>query len=136
MPSSFGPAVKGKALNDLVQLYCSEIAPAANGSKYVLRVHDEHSDYKWLLAYPNIDVANAAASLLDWRGACRALEDFMSARPAHFKNNTLRLLSESLRVKHHLTPPYTLWGSSAVIRLSKDSLQVFRAATSELQHLP
>ena len=136
VPRPFGPAFHGTAPNDLVQFDYIEIAPASNGDKYILMLRDDHSDYKWLFAYPSTAAANAAASLVDWCAAFGVPKAFMSDGPTHFKNDTLRLLAKSLKVKHHFTLPYSPWSNGAVERLGKELLRVFRAVLSELQMLP
>ena len=136
IPRPFGPAVHGTKPNDLVQFDYIEIADAANGDKYILMVRDDHPDYKWLFPFPTTNAFNAASALVEWCAAFGVPNGFMSDGPTHFRNETLRLLCKSLRVKRHFTLPYTPWSNVAVERLGKELLRVFRAVTSELQMRP
>lgn len=76
---------------------------------------------------------SAAASLVDWCLDFGVPEGFMSEGSTHFKNDTLYMLSELLRLKKHFTLPYKPWSNSAVERLRKELLRVFQAVTPELQ---
>lgn len=99
-------------------------------------VHDDHSEYKWLFAYPSTDAVNAAASLIDWWAAFCDPRGFMPDGPAHFKNHTLSMLSKLLCVKHDFMLPYIPWSNGAVERLGKKLLRTFRVVLSELQLRP
>ena len=71
--------------------------------------------------------------MLDWSADFGAPHGLMSDGPSHFKNETIRLLSKSLRSPHHFTLPYCPWSNGGVERLGKETLRVVRAVLSELQ---
>lgn len=135
-PRPYGPAFHGTKPNDLLQFDYVEIAPGANGEKYVLMLRDDHSDYKWFYALASTDAENAASAIIDWAAAFGVPAALMSDGPTHFKNETLRLVSKGLRVPHHFTLPYCPWSNGAVERLGKELLRTFRAVTSELKMRP
>lgn len=53
----------------------------------------------------------------------------MFDEPTHFKNETIRLLSKPLHVKHHFTLPQNPWSNGAVELLGRELLRVLRAVT-------
>ena len=133
VPRPLGPAVHGTAPNDLLQFDYIEIGPSRNADKYILMLRDDHSDYKWLFAFPNTAAENAAQAIVDWCAAFAVPQGLMSDGPTHFRNETIRLLCKSLRVPHHFTLPYSPWSNGAVERLGKEILRALRALTSEFQ---
>ena len=47
VPRPYGPAIHGTKPNDLLQFDYIELCQPPGGSKYVLMLGDDHSDYKW-----------------------------------------------------------------------------------------
>lgn len=133
IPRQFGPAVHGTMPNDLIQFDYIENGPSSDGAKYVLMVRDDHSDFKWLFALTATTTENAATALTDWCALSGIPNGLMSVGPTHFKNETIRSLTKSLKVPHHFTLPYKPWINGAVERLGKELLRTFRAIVSELQ---
>lgn len=136
VPRPFGPAIHGTKANDLLQFDYVEIANTPSGMKYILMLRDDHSDYKWLLPFPDTSAENAARAIIDWSAAFGVPKGLMSDGPTHFKNETMRLVSKGLKVPHHFTLPYSPWSNGAVERLGKELLRVFRSKSSELQMRP
>lgn len=60
----------------------------------------------------------------------------MSDGPTHFKNETVRLVTNGLKVPHHSPLLFSPWRNGAVERLGKQLLRPFRSITSELQMRP
>ena len=133
IPRPFGPAVHGTRPNELLQFDYIEIGPANNGEKYILMLRDDHSDYKWFFMFPATTAANAAMAIVDWCGAFNPPTGLMSDGPTHFRNETLRLLSKALKMKHHFTLPYVPWSNGAVERLGREVVRFLRALCSELR---
>ena len=107
VPCPFDPAVHGTQANDLLQFDYIELGPSTEGSKYVLMLRDDHSDYKWFFAFPDTSAENAAHAIIDWCAAFGVPNGLMSDGPTHFKNETVRSVCKNLKVPHHFTLPYT-----------------------------
>ena len=133
VPRPFGPAVHGTRPNELIQFDYLEIGPSAIGSKYLLLVRDDFSSYSWLFPFHEATAENAAEAILEWSAAFNTPSMLMSDGGSHFQNETLRIIAQKLRAKHHITLPYTPWSNGAIERLCKEVLRVFRALTSELR---
>lgn len=133
VPRPFGPAVHGTSPNDLLQFDYIELGPTPDGTKYVLMLRDDHSDYHWFFAFPDTSAENAAVAIIDWCAALGVPNGFMSDGPTHFRNETVRLISKGLKVPHHFTLPYSPWSNGAVERLGRELLRVMRSVLSELQ---
>lgn len=106
VPRPFCLAFHGTAANDLLQFDNIEIAPNTSGQKHAIMLRDDHPDYKWFFACHNLTAETAARATIDWCAACGVPKSLMSDGPTHFKNETLRLLSKGLKVRHHFTLPY------------------------------
>lgn len=132
-PRPFGAAMHGTKPNDVLQFDYIELLPSKNGCKYVLMLRDDLSDYKWFFEFADTLATNAATAIIDWCAAFGVPKSLLSDGPTHFKNETVRLVCEGLRVPHHFTLPYCPWSNGAVERLGKELLRVFRAVLSELQ---
>lgn len=133
IPRPFGLAVHGTAPNDLLQFDYIKITAAVTGEKYVLMLRDDHSSYYWFFAFADTSAENAARAIIDSSTAFGVPNDLVSDGPTHFKNETVRLVAEGLRVPHRHTLPYSPWSSGAVERLGKELLLIFRAVTTELR---
>lgn len=96
-------------------------------------LHGDHSDYKWFFATPGTSAENAALAIIDWCAAFNVPQGQMSDGPTHFRNETVRMVTKTLRVPHHFTLPYTPWSNGAVERLGKEVIRTFRALVSEFQ---
>lgn len=103
------------------------------GDKYILMLRDDHSSYCWLYPTNTTDASTVEDALLDWSAAFGAPNGLMSDGPTHFKNETIRLLTEGLRTPHHFTQPYCPWSNGAIERQGKELLRMARAVLSELQ---
>lgn len=110
-----------------------EIAPSSSGEKYSLMLRDDHSDYKWLFAFADTSAGHASRATIDWAAAFGVPNGLISDSPTHFKNATVHLVANGLRVPHHFTLPYKVWSNGAIERLGKDLLRVFHSVASELQ---
>lgn len=133
IPRPFCSALHGTKPNDLIQFDYLEMSPRRSGEKYVLMVRDDHSGYCWLYRASSTDARTAAEYLVDWCAAFSAPCGLMSDGPTHFKNETMRLLTEGLGTSHHFTEPYCPWSNGAVERIGKEVLRIARAVLSELQ---
>eukprot|EP00171_Calliarthron_tuberculosum_P003723 IDg3723t1 len=110
-----------------------DLGMGRSGDKYVLIVRDDHSHYCWLFPFADTKAEIAAHALVDWCAAFGVPKGLMSDGPTHFKNETLRLVTKTLRTPHHFTLPYCPWSNGAVERLGRELLRVARALLSELQ---
>ena len=133
VPRPFVPAVHGTKPNDLLLFDYIDLGPSTVGDRYVLMLKDDHSGYCWFYPHGDTSPVNAADAITDWCAAFGVPNGLMSDGPAHFKNETVRLLSRGLKVPHHFTLPYTPWSNGSIERLGKELLRVFRSVISELQ---
>ena len=69
VPRPFGPAFHGSAPNDVLQFHYIDMGLAADGTKYILMLRDDHSDYKWFFAFADTSAQNAAQAIIDWCAA-------------------------------------------------------------------
>lgn len=133
VPRPFGPSFFGDAPNALLQFDYLKMDPSFEGSNYLLVIKDDFSSYCWLLPFAKATADNAADSLLEWSTTFTVPDALMSDGGSHFKNETVRILSKSLRVPHHFTLPYTPWSNGSIERLNKEVLRILRSTLSELQ---
>lgn len=96
-------------------------------------LHDDHSDNKWYFALSDTSAENAERAIIDWYTAFVVPKLLISNGPTNFKNETVRLVSKSLKVLHHFCLPYHTWSNGAVERLGKELIGVLRLACSEFQ---
>lgn len=68
-----------------------------------------------------------------WFAAFGVPNGLMSDGPTHFRNETVRLVFEGLRVPHHFTLPYNSCSNGAFGQIGKELLRVFRSIVSELR---
>eukprot|EP00171_Calliarthron_tuberculosum_P023682 IDg23682t1 len=130
--SPFRPNVHSTAANDLLQFDFLEIGPGADGLNYILMLRDDFSSYCWLFPFSGA-TASTADALLEWSTTFNTPKMFMSDQGTHFKYETIRRLSRSLKVPHHFTLPYTPWSNGQVERLGKEVLRALRVMVSELR---
>lgn len=95
-----GPSVYGTSSNDLLQLEYIDLGLSGTGEKYIPMLRDDHSGYCWLYPASTTDTRTAADGLLDWSAEFDGPSCFMFDGPMHFRNETVRLLSEGLRTPH------------------------------------
>lgn len=76
---------------------------------------------------------NTAQAILEWSAALNPPNALMSDEGSHLKNETVRLVSRSLKAPHHFTLPYTPWSIGGVDRLGKEVLKLYLAILSQLQ---
>ena len=93
-------------------------------------LRDDHTDYKWVFAFPDTAAENTAHAIIDWCVAF-GVPALMSDGRTNFKNETIRLVSKGLKVPHHFTLPYCPWSNGAVERLGKELIRISRAVLSE-----
>lgn len=133
VPRPFGPAVQGFKPNALAQFDYLEMCPSRTGRKSVLMLRDDKCNYCWLFPFPNTHAENVAHTIIYWSAAFAVLYFLLSDGPTHFRNQTVRLVTKALRIKHDFTLPYFAWSNDAVKRLAREVLRVARAVLSELQ---
>lgn len=133
VPQPYGPAFDGTAAHDLLQFDLIAIAPSTTGQKYILMLRYDHSGCNWFYAFLNTSADNPARAMIDSAAAFGVLKGLISDGPMHFKNETVRLLSQGLTAPHHCTLPYRPWSIKGVERLGKWLLPAFRSVTSKLQ---
>lgn len=133
IPRPFGRAVHGLKVNALLQFDYIDLGPGTDGAKYVPILRDEHSNYCWLFPVADTAAEHAARSILDWCAAFGVPDMLMSDGPTHFKNETIRILTKSLKVPHHFTLPYNPCSNGAVERLGKELVRTMRTMVSEFR---
>lgn len=69
------------------------------------------------------DADKGINTLLDWSAAFGAQYSLNLGGPTHFKNETLRLLTEGLRTRHHFTLTYCQWSTREVELPGKELLR-------------
>lgn len=132
-PRLYDHAVHGTSANDFLQFAYISIALTASSEQYVVMLRDDHSSYCWLFAIPDTSAKNAARSIIDCCAAFGVPSGSMSDGQTNFKNETLRLVAEKLRVPHQFTLPYVPWSNGGIERRGKDILHVLRSTASKLQ---
>lgn len=121
-PRLYDPAMYGSAANGLFQFVSIDNASAASSKRYVLMLRDEHSNYCRLFACFETSAKHAVTAIVDWCAAFEVRSQLISDRPAHFLNETFRLVGTGLRVAHPFTLPYTLWSIGGVEQRGKNVL--------------
>lgn len=96
-------------------------------------LRDDFSGFVWLYPFAEADAQNTADAIIDWSASFTAPSALISDSGAHFKNETVRLVTKGLRVPHHFTLPYTPWSNGGIERMGKEVLRVFRVVCSELR---
>eukprot|EP00171_Calliarthron_tuberculosum_P022775 IDg22775t1 len=74
-----------------------------------------------------------AEELIRWFAAFGVVEQWVSDRGTHFKNQLIRLLRESLKSEHHFTLAYCPWSNGTVEVVCRELLRATRALLSEFQ---
>lgn len=105
-PRPFGLAISGKKRKELLQLVYIELGTSENDGKYVLRLRDGYSDYKWFFFFPGTIAENAASLITKCRFIFGVPNALMSDWPAHYNNDTVRLVTIALKAPHHFTLLY------------------------------
>ena len=108
----------------MLQFEYIEIGPSNPGTKYVLMLRDDHSNYCWFFAFPDTSAENTPTAIIDWCAAFRVPKGLMSDGPTHFKNETIRRTSGGLNIPHHFTTTYCPW-------VGKELIRIFRSVVSE-----
>lgn len=132
-PRPFGPSTFGTHPNDLLQFDYIDMGKSTTGDKYILMLRDDHSGYAWFYPTVSTSAEQAASAIVDWCAAFGPPNSMMSDGPTHFRNETIRMLTKSLRAKHHFTTPYCPWSNGGIERLGKELLKTARALISELK---
>lgn len=97
---------------------------------------DDHPDFEWHFALADTAPETAARSFFDHFAAFDAFKGLMLDDPPHFKAESMRFRSKSLKIPHHFILSYSLWIKSTVKRLGKEIFRVFCVLLSELQLSP
>lgn len=95
------------------------------GDRFILMFRDDHSSYQWLFIFSSNTAENATHTILDRCKLFGTPKTFMSDVPMIFRNETLRLLSRSLRIPHDFTVPYCTWSQLTVERLGCEILRIY-----------
>lgn len=81
---------------------------------------EDHLDYKWFFPATETSNENAAHAIIDWCAALGVPKVLMSNGATHFKNKTVRLITEGLKVPHDFKLPYCPWSNGAVECLGRE----------------
>ena len=106
-PRPFGPAFHGTPSNALLRFAFLEMAPTSTGMKHILMIRDYFPSCSWFVPCSNANGETAADAMLEFCTTFSTPRGLMTDEGSHFRNETVRLLTKSIRILHHFTLPYT-----------------------------
>jgi len=101
--------------------------------KYVLILKDDFSSYVWLKATKETTAEVTADYLIEWFSTFGVVNDWVSDRGSHFKNQLIEYLRDKVKSEHHFTLAYCPWSNGTVEVVCRELLRATRALLSEYQ---
>ncbi len=129
VPRPLGNLSVGEFPNDLIHfdyLYLDE-----GRYSYLLLIKDDFTGYCMLHRARAADADTTAEGLAAWISLFGVPKMFHSDTGSHFKNKTMRALSNALGVDHSFAVAYSPWSNGTVERLCRSVLDVFRKICSK-----
>ena len=133
VPRPLGHALHAVEPNKLLHFDFCYMSPGEKGNTYVLVLKDDHSSYVWLVPTSEATAETVATILIDWFAAFGVVQQWVSDRGSHFKNEVVRLLKEKTNSGHHFTLAYCPWSNDTVEVVCRELLRASRAILSEYQ---
>ena len=133
IPRPLGHALHAVEPNKLLHFDFCYISTGEKGKTYVLVLKDDHSSYVWLVPTTEVTAEAAATALIDWFATFGIVQQWVSDRGSHFKNEVVRSLKEKNNSGHHFTLAYCLWSNETVEVVCRELLRACRAMLSEYQ---
>ena len=133
VPRPLGHALHATKPNRLLHFDFLYMTPGEGNLLYTLILKDDHSGYVWLVPTEAANAETAASALLRWFTTFGVVENWVSDRGSHFKNELVAQLREKLKVAHHFTLAYCPWSNGTVEVVCREVLRACRALLSELQ---
>ena len=140
IPRPWGTALHADAPNKLLHydfLFMDRIKTKdPDGYCYVLVIQDDFSSYRELIPTKTADSHVVVTALLSWFSRFGVAYQSVSDQGAHFKNEIMKKLNETMKTNHHFTTAYVPWANGTVERVNRDLLFVVRALLSEFRLQP
>ena len=133
VPRPMGHAVHGDKPNTLLNFDYCYMMKGVRDLTYVLILKDDFSGYVWLRPTRESDASTTAQALLDWFASFGVVQNWVSDRGTHFKNDVVRALREQTGGSHHFTLAYCPWSNGTVEVVCRELLRATRALLSEFQ---
>eukprot|EP00918_Siedleckia_nematoides_P012776 GHVU01027955.1.p1 GENE.GHVU01027955.1~~GHVU01027955.1.p1 ORF type:complete len:429 (-),score=44.61 GHVU01027955.1:1020-2273(-) len=109
------------------------LCKGVGGWYYILVLKDNWSGFVRLVKCLAADAATAAAALADWCHTYTTPSWLISDGGSHFKNEVLRELTETHRIKHHITLAGCPWSNGTVENMCGFAQRVFRVLLSSMK---
>eukprot|EP00171_Calliarthron_tuberculosum_P005938 IDg5938t1 len=133
VPRPLAHALHASSSNELLHFDFCYIIPGNDNIRYVLILKDDHSGYLWLVPTSKTDAETVSEALIKWFASFKTVQNWVSDRGSHFKNELMRLLNESMKGFHPFTLAYCPWSNGTVEVVCQELLRALRALISELQ---
>lgn len=101
-----------------------------------IMLRDDYSNNQLFFKFSDTSTENAARAVIDRASAFCVPNILMSDDPTHLKKDTVRLVSNFIKVPHHFCLLYYLLSNGAVKRLGIYLRPVLRSVCSELKLRP
>lgn len=109
------------------------MCPGVGGFLYVLVMKNDMSRYVWLKAAKDATAVSTAEELINWFSSFGVVNNWVSDRGSHFRNELVDVLRQKVKSKHHFTLAYCPWSNGTVEVVCREILRASRALLSEYQ---
>jgi hypothetical protein len=99
--------------------------------QYIHVLLDDASRFLQLTVAHTPTAASATDALLQWSANFGIAKTWVSDGASHYVNEVVKLLSERLKVQHHIVVAHSPWANGTVETMMSQILRVFRALLSE-----
>ena len=119
--------------NEVIHFDFLTMPTSATGINYLLVVKDDMSGYVELVECEAATADAVCAALVDWFKRFGVVQQWVSDRGTHFKNQVVDQLRKALLAQHHFVLAYCPWANGTVEVVNRLVLRCFKALMSELK---
>ena len=133
VPRPLGHALHATEPNKLLHFDFCFMSKGQGGLQYVLVMKDDFSGFVRLKPAKETTAEVTATYLIEWFSDFGVVEEWVSDRGTHFKNQLISELREKLMTQHHFTLAYCPWSNGTVEVVCRELLRAARALLSVFQ---
>ena len=132
IPRPDGTTLVAERPGDVMMMDYIDMGEESEGMRYILMCADKFSRLVELVPTASPTSIKATQATLSWSARYGLPEWIITDGGSHFKNQAMRLLTDQMGIRHHITLAYCPWANGAVEIFGRQLLWTVRALLSEL----